>query len=185
MKINRRLLKNKTAGALYMQMLFGFFKFFVVLFITFSILFVVKSHFKVKINIVDAELDLLAQDFVYAKGGISYFDPSINRVYPGVVSYEEFERKEVLSARLQNSFYFEKPVYAASFSLAIPHKNVEFKEIYYYKEWYDKWKPLSESKLIGKGSVISKTKSFNVIVMMSDANASPGILTIELLTPRP
>lgn len=179
--------KNKRAGSVYLQMMFGFFKFFLVLFIVFSILFVVRSHFKAKIDILDTELTLLAHNIIYAKGGVSYQDPITGRVYPGVISLEEFENSFAMSSRLNQAFFYEKqPVFAAVINLNLPEQNKKVESVYYYKEWYDKWHPLGASRLIGKGAVIKKTMSFNVLVRQKTSpHDIPGILTMEIVTPRP
>lgn len=190
------LIKNKHAGSVYLQMMFGFFKFFLVLFIVFSILFVVRSHFKAKINILDTELTLLAHNIIYAKGGVSYQDQITGRVYPGVISLEEFENSFAMSSRLNQAFFYEKqPVFAAALNLEIPQQHRKIDGVYYYKEWYDKWNPLAASRLLGKGSVIKKTISFNVVVREITAETQqekeqglklfPGTVTIEIVTPKP
>lgn len=192
------LTKNKYAGSVYLQMMFGFFRFFLVLFIIFSIVFIVRSHFKVKIDILDAELNLLAHNMLYTPGGISYQDPITNRIYPGIINLEEFENTFTMSSRLNQAFFYDKqPVFAAAFTLDIPQQNKRVEGVYYQKDWYDKWNPLSSSRLIGRGSVIKKKFTFDVLVKASDQQPDqqdqttkqlktfPGKLTIDIVTPKP
>ncbi len=192
------LTKNKYAGSVYLQMIFVFFRFLLVLFIVFSIVFIVRSHFKVKIDILDAELNLLAHTMLYAPGGVSYQDPITSRVYPGIIYLEEFENTFTMSSRLNQAFYYEKqPVFAAALILDIPQQNKKVEGVYYQKEWYDKWNPLAASRLIGSGSVIKKKFTFNVLVKALDQQQGqedqtnnqlktfPGKLTIDIVTPKP
>jgi len=134
-----------------------------------SVVLLISVFLNIIVDVNYQEADLMSLNLIYSPQGISYFDPNLNRVIPGVIDKEEFMSNKI-ETRLNNSFsYGEKNKHIAAQIKLIESKNLltltPTKTIFYNSEdgktyGYAFWEPLVEMR--GKGAPYYLMRSFPV-----------------------
>ncbi|RMF05286.1 hypothetical protein D6764_05100 [Candidatus Woesearchaeota archaeon] len=159
-----------------------------VIIITLSIVTIVTltgSSLHFAVDSFDAEATAFATELLYAKGGLSYYDEDIGRVYPGLIDMERVQDKEfpkklaelfnttdsnrVLGAKIQLSDYSGNII------------SITPLEIIYNKNYYQKWSVLANRGYKGPGGARKKEISFLVSTLYPDGRIYDGTLSIEVV----
>jgi hypothetical protein len=151
----------------------------VLAFMTISIVFLAKHTSSLFVDTSGAELDSLYNFIIYSKEGISYYDPLIDRTYPGLVEESTF-----FSGRLDESMKFHEANDNAELPGArLTLTNLETgasKEMFWNEKWFNRLD--KKTGLLGSGSPNHLDRSINVNIK-SDEDYS-AILRIEMVVPR-
>ncbi len=152
--------------------------FFFLIVVLLSIVFLVRGYITVVIDTKDIEADLFYNEVLFTKGGISYYDTIIDRVYPGIIDINKFN-DDVFSKSISygSTNYF----ISANLSLISPDGK-EIGSFIYNEEWYKKWKPLTKRYLPGPGSATKIQKQSYVLVRQKEG-IIPAILYAEIIYP--
>ena len=170
-------------GNIAFNVLMWFFKIFFVIIVLFAVVLLIRSFIITELDIFNAEADIFVQKILMSRNGISYTDPDLDRVYPGIIDKVTFESFEIESL-LNTSIYYGKDnkKIAANITLKNDAGNT-IRSIVYNKNQYHYWKVLLEASWIsGPGGVRSKTKQFNVLIKDQDSIQN-GFLIIEVIIP--
>ncbi len=171
-KIRKKKMAKKAIGKkgmfLFFQMIFAFYRIFVLTLIIISLVLITKLYINVSIDTQQAEMELFQYQLLSAKQGISHYEPSINRVYPMVIDYTALKNKNQLEMQLQNSFHFQdKPLVAAQIDVSIDQNALDyesFESVYYYHDYFDQLSVLARSKIKGAGGAKMLEKEIPVFV---------------------
>lgn len=194
----KRNMKNKKASMFaYYQMMFVFFRLFLLALALFSMAFFVYIFIDQTTNIQDKEMDLFVEQLIYSKNGISYTDPLTGRVYPGVISFADVANPLVVEEKLNKAFDWGKhPLMSANISFSFPEwiKDDDLSKImpfYYNKERYMEWIYFAgKGRIIKVQSTTKSERSINIVIRKEVViegkvveQLYPGVMKIILLSP--
>jgi len=147
-------------------------------------LYTVATIYESKIlDTAEIEAKLFKHYILYSPNGLSYTDPNTGRLYPGVVSLDNFNSERLESAA---SFGEINNMIAAKITLYGPKGGPPINEVYYNKDRYDAWFPLTYSPKVFKvvGTVHSQFSYAYVAWLDSNGYKREGSLRFEILVPR-
>src|SRR3989338_2384263 len=154
------LQKNKKKGFAYFQIIFAFYRAFVLMLVVLSIIMITKLFIKVTFDTQKAEMELFKEQLLYSKDGISLYDRETQLLYPGVIDYNLLKNKALFESKLLQGFYFkDKPLVAAKLEFSLPTEIIEltdptyeiFEPIFYHEDYFKELAVLANTKLIGAG----------------------------------
>jgi hypothetical protein len=129
----------------------------------FGIIVLVNSVVVKDENTFPVEAELLVQRLIYAPRAVSHYDDIINRVYPRIISFEDFADPKT-PARLERVIeYKPDPHISAKLTLKEVGGN-EIYTMYYHKEHYQKWKVHAYRGATGPGSASLHKRSVPVVI---------------------
>jgi len=130
-----------------------------------------------ELNVQRMEAEVLKDRILYSKNCISYYDPEIDRSYPGIIDAAKF-KEEVL----ENCLYFkEEQNNIAARIFLTDANNFEYKSIYYSKNWFENWQPLIA--IPGPGGTKAFAYTLNVVVRDEEGRLKDYYLNFEILVP--
>jgi len=194
--ISKKTMNNKTMdkkGFMKFELIMLFFKFFVLMVVLFTIIYL-SNFFLIKaVDTQKGEMNLFADNLVYSKGGVSYYDVVIDRIYPGIIDINDIKNKNAVEGKLNHAFDFGKyPLMAALIEIDVDDNieqeigiSFEGYNIYYNEEWYNKWIVLTGWG-IGKGVVSRMDKTYYVLlrnIFDDKERFIPAKLKVRLLSP--
>src|SRR3989338_9226161 len=153
------LQKNKKKGFAYFQIIFAFYRAFVLMLVVLSIIMITKLFIKVTFDTQKAEMELFKEQLLYSKDGISLYDRETQLLYPGVIDYNLLKNKALFDSKLLQGFYFkDKPLIAAKLEFFLPvyfdKKDPQyetFEPIFYHEDYFKKLSVLKNTNLRGAG----------------------------------
>ena len=154
--------------------------------IAITIFFII--HVEKNINTFPVESEILINRILLSNNGLWVYDNDIDRLYPGVLDFKNFNDKDKIQESLDKRLYYGKNALGedrerAAAELVLQEGATKHDPIYYneqkYKEWVEWYKAGVTS---GAGGRQGKTKSFNVFVKKENEEV-PGSLTITVLIP--
>ncbi|MBN1386364.1 hypothetical protein JW968_05325 [Candidatus Woesearchaeota archaeon] len=134
--------------------------------------FVIKN-----INTQAAESDILVNRMLYSKTGISLYDGSIDRVYPGIVvknSLDDYKINRSLNPGRNQLIAAKVTLY--------DDIGAELKSAYFNRLWYDRWSPMADLRVPGKGG-ITEHREKRYILYMDESGMHDGRIVFSVLTP--
>lgn len=148
-----------------------------------GIFLLVGYYSKLTVNIDDVVPEVLFYRIMYSPNSISYTDNITGRVYPGIISLDNFT-DETLDRAINYSY--ERHI-AAKLELYAGDRRTLVKTTYLNKVWYERFEPLSDRPYgidgpSGPGSVEIRTRASPVVYRESGIN-QPGFLVVSILTP--
>ncbi len=163
--------------------LFLFFRFIVVCAVAIAMVILVKTYIANEIDIQEMHADLFAYNLLNAKGGLSYYDSSLDRVYPNIISVSAFQDTATLEEKLNARMdYREHVVIAAELQLFTAEDEL-LGTAYYNKEWYERWIVLARVFWKGAGSTTAYAENKTVLLRYDDGTMKPGILQLIVVMP--
>ncbi len=171
-------MKNKR-GVSNFEMLMWIPRIIFIVFIMFVIIFLVRTYVATVIDTSAIKANLFSNRVIYSANGISYYDESIKRTYPGIIDPNKFSSADFL----------DKAIYYGAKNREIGAKIVlkdlnEGKEsvLFYNQPFFKEQKKLVDSGLTeGPGGARGYTKKYNVLIMMDSLDK--GELTIDIVIP--
>ena len=152
--------------------------------VLFAFVILVKTLIVTHVDVRGIDASIFAERLLFSPNGISYFDGSIERVYPGIIDLEEFRQinddPDFKLDRILVNYGSDNPIMAAKLTLAQAGGGSIVK--YYNKIWYDRWKQkVLPSVREGPASIGSFDKRRNVLIKEGDT-LSPGTLSFRILS---
>jgi len=124
--------------------------FLVVLIFTFVIL--VKVLIVTNIDTKQIEAELLVNRLLFSQDGFSYYDESIDRLYPAIIDLESFKKLQnnpnILDSEIIN-YGKDNPIISAKITLK--RENEMDIPVFYNKQRYDRWEPRVLPGITGGG----------------------------------
>lgn len=162
--------------------IFLFYRFVIVCFVAIAMVILVKTYIVTEIDIQQTHVDLFIYNMINMKQGISYYDETLQRAYPGIVLQQDFENPSELALRLDEQMdYGEYDIIAAELTLFDAEKK-KIGTVVYNSEWYERWIVLAQTFWKGKGSttdyLINKT-----VLIKNDKDLSQGVLQFHVVIP--
>ena len=162
--------------------IFLFYRFVIVCLVAIAMVILVKMYIVTEIDVQETQIDLFVSNILNMKQGVSYYDETLQRAYPGIVLLADFEHPSGLETRLNEQMdYGEYALIGAELTLFDAEKNIIGTSVY-NKEWYDRWIVLAQTFWSGKGSAteyfINKT-----VLIKDDALLSQGVLQFHVVMP--
>ncbi|MFH1063792.1 MAG: hypothetical protein V1729_01790 [Candidatus Woesearchaeota archaeon] len=155
--------------------------FFLVIVLT-AVIVLVELYMNQKFNTEDMRAEIMINGFIYATGGINYYDPVTGRTYPEIIDLAQMNATE-----LEDSFFFKNNnVIAAKIHVSQTsyYEYNHIKEIYYNKEWFDSWEPLMRLKIPGIGGVSEYTRTLPAIYRKENGELNSGYVTYQVVQPK-
>ncbi len=180
------LSKKALSGDL---LLFLFWRLPVALFVAIAMIIFVHMFLITQIDIQETHAQLFVSNLLNSKHGLSYYDTTIDRGYPGVIRLADFEDTAVVEEKLKSSMdYGEQHPLAAQLTLLQTDGEV-LGTLSYQKEWYQRWIILARAFFQGPGGATAYAMNKTVLILSSDGNKNsewntePGILQVIVVLP--
>ncbi len=162
--------------------IFLFYRFVIVCLVAIAMVILVKMYIVTEIDVQQTQVDLFVTNMLNMKQGVSYYDETLQRAYPGIVLRSDFENPSALETRLdQQMDYGEYDILAAELTLFDAEKNTIGTAVY-NQEWYDRWIVLAQTFWSGKGSSTDYLVNKTVLIKDDDA-LSQGVLQFHVVMP--
>ncbi len=164
-------------------LLFLFWRLPIALLVAIAMVIFVRMFLVTQIDIQETHAQLFVANLLNSKHGISYDDPAIDRVYPGIIPLVDFEDTATMEEKVQNSMdYGEQHPLAAELTLLRTNGDV-LGTVSYQKEWYQRWMILAQAFFQGPGGATAYDMNKTVLLLDSDGNKKPGILQVIVVLP--
>ena len=162
--------------------IFLFYRFVIVCLVAIAMVILVKMYIVTEIDVQQTQVDLFVANMLNMKQGVSYYDETLQRAYPGIVLRSDFENPSQLETRLNEQMdYGEYDIIATELTLFDAEKNTIGTAVY-NKEWYDRWIVLAQTFWSGKGSATEYLINKTVLIRDNDA-LSQGVLQFHVVMP--
>lgn len=178
----RNTIMNKK-GFLGVGWLFLFYRFIIVLFVAIAMVLLVKTYITTEIDIQKTQETLFIYNILNSKDGISYYDTSIERVYPGIIPVSAFLNTIELEEKLNNRMDYGSQHIIASELTLLTTDGTTIGTAFYNKEWYERWIVLARTFWKGKGSTTEFNANKTVVLLYEDGTKKPGILQFSIVMP--
>ena len=152
--------------------------------VLFAVVLLVKVFIVTTIDVRQVESNILVSRLLYSKGGLSYFDETIQRLYPGIIDLNKFEQLSKYNPNtLDNwiiSYGEDNPIIAAKITLKYGDK----KEIavFYNKDRFDKWEPRALSTVKGGAGSVKSFEARRYILVKEGEKFFPAFLEFYMLS---
>jgi hypothetical protein len=136
-----------------------------------------SNYAKSKLEVSNAEAELIIQRLLYSSHGIAYHDPLSNRVYPGIIDTTKLE-----NSFLEKTFFYgkENKHLGAQIMITEPKTDKKIASVIYNGKVYTR---IAEEGAKGAGGVDVKRKEISVLVKEKE-KLVPAIAKITLVTSR-
>ncbi|MFO7711038.1 MAG: hypothetical protein R6V53_04720 [Candidatus Woesearchaeota archaeon] len=165
-------LLNFTKGNVSLAGVYYIWKLLMILIIGVAMVMVLNSTVTEDADTREVEATLFIHRLLYTPHGISYYDPGLDKVRPGIIDLSGFDESAI-----NYSSDFQDHI-AAKIEL-IKKNSGQTETIYYNKEAYMKLEPISYSGK-GPGSVTKVRQSIYVLVNEA-GSLEPGRLAITVV----
>lgn len=141
-----------------------------------AVFFLVRKFQLDLVDVSDLEADLMKYRLIYSRNSISYTDEITGRVYPGIITLDDFEQ-----ARIDRSMSFGN--YSRMMAMKLELLSLDgspIKTTFYQKDWYLRTKPLVGLK--GPGGAKEHIYFFPVLIKDGEEKEN-AVLKISIVTP--
>jgi len=179
----KKFLKNKKADFISFNVLMHILEIMFIITVAVFVFFIV--HVDKKINTFPIESEILLNRILYNNNGLWLYDEELDRLYPGILEFENFNNKEKIEQSLSRSIYYGNQNTRAAAELILEDINEvkEFDPIYYNEEKYKEWVEWYKAGVTeGSGGRKGKTRKFYVLIKKEEGLV-PGTLDITILIP--
>ena len=162
--------------------IFLFYRFVIVCLVAIAMVILVKMYIVTEIDVQQTQVDLFVANMLNMKQGVSYYDETLQRAYPGIILRTDFENPSGLETRLNEQMdYGEYDILAAELTL-FDAEGGEIGTAVYNTEWYERWIVLAQTFWSGKGSTTDYLINKTLLLKNNDA-LSQGILQFHVVMP--
>jgi hypothetical protein len=179
--MSREFLKNKKADFISFNVVFHILEIIFIITVGVFVFFIV--HVEKDINTFPIESEILFNRIVYSNNGLWFYDEGIDRLYPGILEFENFNDKEKIEESLNKAMYYGEGDKRVAVELILKEGEIRFGPVYYneekYKEWIEQYKA---GWTEGAGGKKGKTRQYNILIKRGE-DLVPGILDIAVLIP--
>lgn len=175
-------IKNKKAE-ISQQVIYYIPRIIFTIFLVVSPVVIIRSFIADKIDIREAETAVFSETLLYSKNGISYYNPEIDRIYPGIIDINNLED---IQKRMNKKLIFGK---SAKIGARITYYFDEIenypdpkkqKSIYYNEHQFNNLAPFEG--LSGSGGSYINKKNLEVSYIY-DYKTYPGKIMVEVAVP--
>ena len=162
--------------------IFLFYRFVIVCLVAIAMVILVKMYIVTEIDVQQTQVDLFVANMLNMKQGVSYYDETLQRAYPGIIFRSDFENPSALETRLNEQMdYGEYDIIAAELTL-FDTENNKIGTAVYNTEWYERWIVLAQTFWKGRGSTTDYLINKTVLIKEDDA-LSQGALQFHVVMP--
>ena len=170
----KKLVNNKRGEG---ELLEQFPKILLTVAVMIGIFLLVSSFLKINLNIKPVEVEVLFNRLMYSPNSIIYTDNITGRVYPGIISLDNFTN-ETLDRAI--SYSYERHI-SAKLELYDSSDGL-IDTIYLNGLWYNRLEPLAVSGQSGSSSATIQTRTMPIVYRKNAIN-SPGKIIITIILP--
>ena len=138
--------------------------------VIFAFVLLVKVLLVTKVDVRQVEADILVNRILLSQNGISYYDESVKRLYPGVIDLKKFQEIGKGNPNTLDTgiitYGSDNPIISAKITLKQASK--EDISIFYNKDRFDKWEPRALPGIKGAGAFNSFKDKKYVLVKEGD-----------------
>ena len=179
--MNKSLLKNKRADFIGLNVLLHILEIVFIISVSIFVLFIV--HVDKEIDTFPVESEILLNRILYSNNGLWSYDDKINRLYPGIIEFKEFNNKEKMEESLAKSLYYGTENERAAALLTFVEGDKEIGTVYYNEEKYNEWIPRYKGGWTeGAGGWQARNKKINVLIKKEEG-LTPGTIDITVIIP--
>jgi len=151
--------------------------------VMFVVMLLIRSHVTTTIDISEIKANTLAYRLLYTQKGVSYYDSTIGRTYPGVIEIDKFKSQNIEKFLEKSAYYGDKNrEIGAKFLLKDLSENNEI-IVFYNEDFFKEQKKLVDSGFTeGPGGARGYTKKYDILILKNNVFNS-GTLTIETAVP--
>ena len=176
-----KLFKNRKTGFIGGNTLMHIIEIIFVITVSVSVFFILRVERD--INTFPAESEILFNKVLLSNNGLWYYDKDIDRIYPGILEFENFNDKEKIEASLSKSIDYGKYSRAAFELVLEDTEDTKFESIYYNEQKYSEWIEWYKAGVTkGAGARQGATRKVNIIIK-KEKGLTPGTLEINILIP--
>lgn len=156
--------------------------------VLFAVVLIVKVYIITNVDIREAEANILINRLLYSKNGLSHYDESIKRVYPGVIDLDKFKQLSMNNPNALDSVVInygsDNPIIAAKITLRgiDTYKGDPEIIVYYNKDRFDKWEPRTLSSIRGGAGTVKAFKEQNYVLAKEGDVVTPKILEFYIIS---
>lgn len=147
---------------------------FMFLAVVFVIVVSLVSLYQKEFQSKELEFEIFYNGLFLSKNGISYYDSTIDRVYPEIVDVTKLNDKYFQEV-LNKTFYYGLENKFMAANITLENSDSQFYNLY----WFNRFKPLVGKR--GSGGVKSYEKTIPVLIRENN-QIKQGKITIVLLT---
>ena len=178
-------MRNKS-GLLAEQVIFFIPRIIFLIAVIFSVVIIVKKFIITSIDVREVEANILISRLIFSKV-ISYNDPSLNRLYPGIVDLDKFRKLSSDSGLLDKSIDYgdANPIIAARLTLKLAGGNEidgkKYLAAYYNKKKFDEWFPKIQETVTGGSGSVKMVNDNRLVLIKEKDEFTPGMIEFEVL----
>jgi hypothetical protein len=135
-------------------------KIFLIIIVFIFVLIVANSALNMSFDTFETEANILSYRLLYSKDGISYYDPEVERVYPGIIDLEKFvDTKQIEEKLIETIDYTADPDHLVARMEIFDNELWNLEPVYLNRKYFLRWYPIAMAEGKGKGaaSIIEKT----------------------------
>ncbi len=165
------------------EMLMVIPKVFFLIAILFAFIILVKALIVTEVDVKHIESSILVNRLLFSKNGISYYDESIERLYPGVIDFNRFEEISKNNPNILDNeiitYGVDNPMIAAKITL----KQEDKKDViaYYNKDKFDRWEPRVLPGIEGGAGSVRAFKQQKYVLVKNEEIISKGNLSFFII----
>ena len=175
--------KQFSKGQIDTTWLFVFFRFIVVCLVAIAMVILVKTYIVTEINIQETHALIFMYNILNEKNGLSYYDPTLERVYVGTIAVADFQNPDVLEERLNDRMNYGSHTLIAAQLTLFDAQGIVLGTAYYNREWYEPWIIVARTFWEGPGSTTAYFENKTVLLLEKDGTKKPGILQFSVVMP--
>ncbi len=177
-----KFLSNKKADIILEKVVHHILEIIFTISVGVFIFFIV--HVEKDIDTFPVESNVLFSRILYSNNGLWFYDAEIDRIYPGILEFENFNDVDKIESLLNKAIYYGDDNKRAAAELILKEENgAESVSVYYNKNMYREWEGLYKAGITkGAGGRQGKTKTFNILIKKQQ-ELIPGNLEITVLIP--
>lgn len=168
-------------GSISFESIAFVFRMIFVILMAFSVFLLVRSATKVNIDVFEADADIMFQRIIYSNNTLQYFDSGLERVYPGIIDFDNF-KSGTFEQEFAKSINYgqEKRHFAAKISVTDINEKKEYVK-YYNKEFYDYIGPVAQAGYT-KGPGGARTLHRETFVLLKEKDSlKEGMLKADIV----
>lgn len=160
--------------------------------VLFSVIMLVGMFLKINADTFYVEADLFAQSLIYSPHGISYYNPLLYKIQPGIIDKTEFT-SGITESRINNhSFYYGKKNKHLAVKITLQDTEGNINDTIYYNKGegkahgYKFWDPIAKAEIEGEGAARYLPKTIPVLIRENSGQNviyNAGSISFEITMP--
>ncbi len=175
-----RSLRDKRGDFIGLNVIYHILVIFYVIAVASFVFLIV--HVDKDIDTFDVEIATILSRILYSDNELWFYDEEIDRLYPGILDFENFESGSMEESLNRVMHYGEENKRAAA-EIILKEGEMQYDPIHYNKEKYREWIPRYKAGWSkGVGGYQAKNQVFKVLIKKGE-ELIPGTLEITVIIP--